>query len=102
MAWEGVEPEPNKYNYSYIEKLREIVKMCDKFGMYVLLDAHQDLFNKNFCGAGFPEWTGNRTSFPKPLKVDIRYDEKGYPLREDCLKVPFSEFYLSYDLMKFQ
>jgi endoglycosylceramidase len=26
----------------------------------VLLDSHQDLFNKQFCGEGFPDWTVKR------------------------------------------
>jgi hypothetical protein len=36
------------------------------------------------------------------LKVNITYDKQGYPVREDCLKIPFSEFYMTYDLMQFQ
>lgn len=66
------------------------------------MDAHQDLYSKNFCGEGFPVWTAKRNNFPAPLKVKIRYDDEGFPLREDCLKIPFSVFYLSEDLMQFQ
>lgn len=52
----------------------------------VLLDAHQDLFVKQFCGEGLPTWTAKRETFPAPLKVKLRYDDKGFPLLEDCLK----------------
>lgn len=57
VAWEGVEPQKGVYNYTYIEKLREVVQKCNKYGIYVILDAHQDLFNRQFCGEGFPDWT---------------------------------------------
>ena len=44
----------------------------------------------------------NRTTFPWPLPYKIRFDEHGYPLREDCQKVNFAEFYLTRDVNKFQ
>ena len=78
------------------------MRKCNKFGIYVLLDAHQDLFVKQFCGEGLPTWTAKRESFPAPLKVKIRYDEQGFPLIEDCLKISFAEYYLTYDVMKLQ
>ena len=71
VAWEGVEPQRGHYNYTYIEKLREVVRKAAKYGISVLLDAHQDLFNRKFCGEGFPDWTINRTNFPFPLKIDL-------------------------------
>jgi endoglycosylceramidase len=55
--------------------------MAAKHNISVLLDSHQDLFSKKFCGEGFPDWTVNRTTFPWPLPVKIRFDEQGYPLR---------------------
>jgi endoglycosylceramidase len=56
-AWEGVEPQRGVYNYTYIETLREIIRKANKYGIVVLLDAHQDLFVKQFCGEGLPTWT---------------------------------------------
>ena len=61
--------------------------MSNKHGIYVLLDAHQDLFNRKFCGEGFPDWAINRTNFPFPLKNKLHYDDQGYPLIDDCLKI---------------
>ena len=40
VAWEGVEPSPNEYNLTYIAKLQEIVELCEKNDVHVLLDAH--------------------------------------------------------------
>ena len=101
-AWEGVEPQPHQYNYTYIETIRDIVRKANKYGIYVLLDAHQDLFVRQFCGEGLPPWTAKRESFPAPLKVKIRYDDQGFPIQEDCLKLQFAKYYLTYDVMKLQ
>jgi endoglycosylceramidase len=64
-----------------------IVQKCNKFGISVVLDAHQDLFARQFCGEGLPTWVAKRETFPAPLKVKIRYDKDGFPLREDCLSI---------------
>ena len=79
-AWEGLEPERGVYNYTYAETLRDIVRKCNKFGISVILDAHQDLFTKEFCGEGLPLWVAKRESFPAPLPVKLRYDDQGLPL----------------------
>lgn len=79
-----------------------MVRKANKYGINVLLDAHQDLFNRKFCGEGFPDWTVNRTNFPFPLKIDLEYDKDGMPNREKCLSVEFAIFYTSEDLMRFQ
>lgn len=79
-AWEGVEPQQGQFNYTYIEVIRDIVRNCNKYGIYVLLDAHQDLFVRQFCGEGLPTWAAKRETFPAPLKVNIRYDDQGFPL----------------------
>ncbi len=59
-AWEGVEPQRGVYNFTYIETLRDIVRKCAKFGISVILDAHQDLFARQFCGEGLPTWVAKR------------------------------------------
>lgn len=103
VAWEGVEPVRGKYNFTYIKKLKEIVQAAGKFNITVLLDAHQDLFSKKFCGEGFPDWAIRHSkTFPRPLPIKLRRDDQGYPLTVDCLKYPFAMFYLTRDVMKFQ
>lgn len=67
-----------------------------------MLDAHQDLYSKRFCGEGFPEWLVTRTTFPAPLKVDLKYDENGNPLKSSCMQVDFFKYYITDDIMKFQ
>jgi hypothetical protein len=40
-------------------------------GIYSLLDMHQDVFNRKFCGNGVPDWAAvhDKNNFPYPLEV---------------------------------
>jgi hypothetical protein len=41
-------------------------------GIYSLLDMHQDVFNRKFCGNGVPDWAAvhDKYNFPYPLEVN--------------------------------
>jgi endoglycosylceramidase len=41
--WPGVEPERGQINTTYINVLKTIIKDMDKYGLYALLDFHQDV-----------------------------------------------------------
>ena len=40
--WAGVEPEPGQFNQTYVNILKQIVQEYHSFGVYFLLDMHQD------------------------------------------------------------
>lgn len=61
----------------------------------MLLDAHQDLYNRKFCGEGFPDWVIERNNFPFPIPMDLDFDKDGMPNRTKCLSIEFAAFYLS-------
>lgn len=44
LTWDGVEPEPNKYDEEYLDKVEKVTKLCEKHGLYYFLDMHQDLY----------------------------------------------------------
>ncbi len=48
VFWDGLEPEPGKIDYTYIDRIEEVVDMAEKAGIYVYLDMHQDLFSVFF------------------------------------------------------
>ena len=56
FTWEGVEPERGQYDEAYLESLRAILDGCAERRIMVILDSHQDLYARNFCGDGFPAW----------------------------------------------
>jgi endoglycosylceramidase len=96
VSWEGVEPTRGNYNMTYINKLKEIVAILAKYDIYVILDFHQDLFSKRTCGNGFPTWLNeDDNGFPSPLPYKLRRDGNNFPLREDCVKHAFFQYYFS-------
>ncbi len=67
----------------------------------MIIDAHHDLYSRRFCGEGFPDWIVKVKTFPAPLKISLRYDENGNPLKEDCKKISFFKYYITEDVMSF-
>ena len=55
IIWDGLEPEPGKYNEDYLEGMDERIAWAKANGLYVLLDMHQDLYGRKF-GDGAPLW----------------------------------------------
>ena len=95
--WEAVEPTgPGQYNMQYINNLKRIIEICDKYDIQVVLDLHQDAASKFYCGEGMPDWAvERREDFPAPYKLDMSYDKDGYPDMKSCLSTGFINFYKS-------
>ena len=55
LFWDGLEPEPGKYDQNYLSKMDNIIRLADNSGFYIYLDMHQDLFGAKFCD-GAPDW----------------------------------------------
>lgn len=71
LTWAGIEPSMGEYNTVYLDGYKEILKMCEKHGVYVFVDWHQDLFSY-FCtsaGDGAPKWACIYTKKPKEPKL---------------------------------
>jgi endoglycosylceramidase len=56
IFWSAIEPEPGIYNYTYLNLVEERITWAEGFGLYVILDMHQDLFSEKFGGDGAPYW----------------------------------------------
>ena len=61
LIWDGVEPEPGKYDEKYLDKIEERINWAAQNGIYVMLDMHQDLYGQSFAegsamGDGAPRW----------------------------------------------
>ena len=67
LIWDAVEPRPGKYCDEYLDKMGEFIGMCNKRGIYVMLDMHQDCYSRDVSD-GAPAWaciTGSR-KYRKP------------------------------------
>ena len=99
FMWPGLEPSRGKYNDTYMQVMQKIVTLSEKYGIYVLLDMHQDAFSRVLCVEGLPTWavnTGNAKGFPEPLHDPYVNDPKtGMPTDEDCAKFVWSDYYLT-------
>ena len=57
VMWPGVEPQENSFNLTYLTTIKElIIKMHEKYGIFTIVDVHQDLLSSAYCGEGIPDW----------------------------------------------
>eukprot|EP01038_Epipyxis_sp_PR26KG_P014384 gene14384-19301_t len=106
VMWPGVEPgKQGDYNQTYLDQIEILVTNLGKEDIQVILDFHQDLWHRKFCGEGVPDYiyelcvaaeSSNTPSFPLPA-VNATYplDANGDPTLESCLSVMFATYYLS-------
>lgn len=107
-AWVGVNPKSeNEVDQDYLSQLSTAVQMMENKGIYALLDCHQDVLSRYFCGEGVPDWVAQKLgentlkSFPFPLLTNMsRESDTGYPKLDDCSKNPFFHYYLTEAVMQ--
>ncbi len=56
FIWKGLEAEPGVVDSAYLSRFVALVRLLTSRGLYVLVDAHQDLWNERFGGEGAPDW----------------------------------------------
>ena len=68
----GTPGDPHEFNLAvadaYLKHVAATVKLLSKYGIYTLLDMHQDVYNQLFRGEGAPDWavcTNNVPIVPK-------------------------------------
>eukprot|EP00981_Chlorochromonas_danica_P009322 scaffold2613_cov159-Ochromonas_danica.AAC.9 len=106
VMWPGVEPTSRgAYNQSYLDQIETIVTNLAKEEIYVILDFHQDLWHRKFCGEGVPDYVyeickaaepAGTVPFPLPsVNASYPVDADGNPTLEACLSKMFATYYLS-------
>lgn len=73
IFWHGVEPQPGVYDEVYLGRVREIVNIAGHYGIYIILDMHQDLFAQKFSD-GAPDWACLDDGLPHPDNCTIWYN----------------------------
>lgn len=102
-SWMGINPiSPDEVDRNYLSQLSTVVSMLESKGLYAILDCHQDVFSRFFCGEGIPDWASQHLDptilkqFPFPLPFNItRESDTGYPNLEQCLQHAFPLYYLT-------
>lgn len=93
IFWEAIEPEKGVYNQEYITKVKNHIKILSDLGIDVILDLHQDLYNKKFSGNGFPDWALPEGDLPFEPKKDWYMNY----LNKSVIK-SYNHFWNSYEL----
>ena len=72
--WSGLFPEKGKLNQTYVDEMTKIVDKVASYGIYVILEMHQDMMSTKFDAYdGVPIWVVNelpeaRHPYPWPFK----------------------------------
>jgi endoglycosylceramidase len=53
--WAGAEPVRGVYNETYFDIMHTLIQKLADRGIYTLVDVHQDVLAKQFCGNGAPD-----------------------------------------------
>ena len=70
VTWAGIEPEMGVYNETYLAGVKETVRLCEAYGVYVYIDFHQDLYSAYcYCGDGAPRWACRRPKDGRKAKL---------------------------------
>jgi len=56
FSWEAVEPTRGVYDEQYITRLNRFIAAFGAHDIRVILEFHQDVFARTYCGDGFPLW----------------------------------------------
>lgn len=68
MMWSGVEPEPQQYNFTYLNVMKNIIESLQSNNIFVLFDMHQDvLSSRTGSYDGIPTWLYDRFPLPSHL-----------------------------------
>jgi endoglycosylceramidase len=70
VFWAAIEPTPNHYDDNYLKNILQTVKLLERYGIYTLIDFHQDAYSLKHGGAGFPTWAA---------LAEINYNNIGFP-----------------------
>lgn len=85
-TWEAIEGGgPGLYDEEYITYVSNFCKLAADWGIYIVVDMHQDLFSRHLLGSGAPRWVLEaagldlRNLFEADALVDTHLLEKRNP-----------------------
>lgn len=62
FSWEAVEPVRGEYDEVFVGRLVKFAEHLAEREIRVILDFHQDVFSRHYCGDGFPLWAASPTA----------------------------------------
>jgi endoglycosylceramidase len=104
FMWPGLAPSPppGAFSSEYLGKVQKTVEFLGEAGIFTILDAHQDIFNRKWCGEGAPDWAVcGLPSYTQPFAMPAAQEIPGntsdhdYPPLDKCLGHMFGRYYFS-------
>ena len=78
FVWEAAEPQPGSYDELFLQRYRAMLQAFGDRGIRVIVDAHQDVYSRHFCGDGFPPWAVINPPSEFPAVEDCEFWSNGY------------------------
>lgn len=98
IIWEAVEPARGSYDTAYLTRVRALIEVFGRHGIRVVVDMHQDLFARAYCGDGAPDWALAAPVPPRPENEACEGWFMGYISDETGLVFPaFDRFWQNGD-----
>lgn len=98
--WPGAEPHVGQFNQTYFQQLEQTIQSAASYGIFSLLDMHQDVLSEYFCGEGIPAWAAKSIPMPESKQFPTPVDDPftaiagdGFPTRQDCNKYNWPSYY---------
>ncbi|MGW0316317.1 cellulase family glycosylhydrolase [Streptomyces flavidovirens] len=98
VFWDDLEPRRGQYSAAYLRKIERILDWAEKYGIQVLIDAHQDVFGPAFGHRGIPEWATRTDGLPFTPNPDDWFSEYFQP----AVQRAFTHLYEDPDLRRAQ
>lgn len=95
FTWAAVEPTRGAYDATFLDRLQRLAEAFGERGIRVIVDSHQDVFSRPYCGDGFPEW-----ACPAPVPdppADCSGWFQGYLQPSSAASVAFGRFWANED-----
>jgi endoglycosylceramidase len=68
VMWAGTAPKKDFIDQDYLNKMKNLTKQLASFGIYTLIDCHQDVFSEKFCKHSNLNTRWRRRSSLDPLR----------------------------------
>ena len=66
FTWEALEPIRGRIDEVWLARYVQMIDAAGAMGLRVIVDFHQDVFARPFCGDGFPLWAIEAPEVPPP------------------------------------
>ncbi|MFG2602850.1 glycoside hydrolase family 5 protein [Streptomyces sp. NPDC048514] len=98
VFWDDLEPRPGQYSRRYLRRIERVLDWAERYGVKVVIDAHQDVFGPAFGHRGVPAWATRTDGLPFTAHPDDWFAEYFEP----AVQRAFTHLYDDPDLRRAQ